>query len=241
MLGANSGPAGRTHGAPARRTPTGGHSLQTLANCFRMPEVNRQCSSAKVALARVGTLREVPTVRQQRPKRFNYRALPLWLQWGLPFGIATIAVVALVLFVHHQTDDTPSEAPVNTPSAIVEQNKEADALMRQEEAPQFAKLKAGVPPAAGLKGAIAAWLNHQIKLGQYGGPLSRTSSACTPATGSTATRLAFKCPMVAANVTYSFYGVVIPATGKITYCQKVRYPPVYGMPRLKLSKSCLAA
>jgi hypothetical protein len=180
----------------------------------------------------------MPTARPQRPKRFNYRALPLWLQWALPFATAIIAVVALVLFVHHQTDDTPSEAPVNSPGAIVAQNKEADTLMKQEEAPQFATLKPGVKPADGLRDAIATWLDHQIKLGRYGGPL--TKRGCTPTSGSTAARSAFYCKMVTANVTYPFYGVVIPATGKITYCQKVT-PPVYGMPGLKLSSACLAA
>jgi len=178
------------------------------------------------------------TVRQQRPKRFNYRALPVWLQWALPFGIAIIAVVALVLFVHHQSDDTPSEAPVNSPSAIVEQNHQADAVMRQEEAPHFATLKPGVKPAQALRGAISTWLARQIKSGQYNGPIQHGS--CTPTAGSTAARAAFKCEIVTANVTYPFYGVVIPATGRITYCQKVT-PPVYGMPGLKLSKSCLAA
>jgi hypothetical protein len=191
-----------------------------------------------LALSDAGTLTGMPAVRQQRPKRFNYRALPVWLQWALPFGIAILAVVALVVFVHHQTDDTPSEAPVNSPSAIVAQNKEADGVMRQEEAPQFATLKPGVKPADGLKTAIATWIDREIKLGQYGGPLTKES--CTPTAGSTAARAAFKCWMVTANVRYPFYGVVTPATGKITYCQKVT-PPVFGMPGLKLSKSCLAA
>ena len=200
--------------------------------------MNYQSSFAKVALTPAGTLIGMPAVRQQRRKRFNYRALPLWLQWALPFGIAVIAVVALVVYVHHQTDDTPSEAPVNTPSAIVAQNQQADALMKQEQEPQTGKLKPGVKPGEGLKTAIATWLDHQIKLGQYGGPL--TKRTCTPTAGSTAARAAFKCAMVTANVTYPFYGVVIPTTGTITYCQKVT-PPVYGMPGLKLNKSCLAA
>ena len=35
---------------------------------------------------------------------FRYRSLPLWLQWVLPFGVARPLVVALVLFVNHQTN-----------------------------------------------------------------------------------------------------------------------------------------
>jgi len=180
----------------------------------------------------------MPAVSQRRPKRFNYRSLPLWLQWALPFGVAIVAVVALVAFVEHQTNDVPSEASVNSPSAIVAQNKQADVLMEQEQAPQIAKLQAGVKPAKGLEIAIAAWLNQQIKTGQYSGPLTKQS--CTPTAGSTSARVAFKCEMVTANVTYPFYGVVIPSIGSVTYCQKVA-PPVYGMPGLKLSSACLAS
>jgi hypothetical protein len=177
----------------------------------------------------------VPAVRQQRQKRFNYRAMPLWAQWALPFGIAIIVVVALVAYTEHQTNDVPTEASVNSPSAIVAQDREADTLMRQEEAPQLAKLQPGVTPAAGIRTAIAGWLNHQIKIGAYGGPLTRQS--CSKTTGSTAARVAFRCEMVTANVKYPFYGVVVPAIGSITYCQKVT-PPVYGMAALKLSTAC---
>jgi hypothetical protein len=177
----------------------------------------------------------MPAVSQRRQKRFNYRSLPLWLQWGLPFGVALIAVVALVAFVEHQTNDVPSEASVNSPSAIVAQNKEADALMAQEQAPKLAKLTTGVKPAKGLELAIAAWLNQQIKTGQYNGPL--TSESCTPE-GGTAAREAFKCEMVTANVTYPFYGVASPSLGSVTYCQQVT-SPVFGEAILKLSSACL--
>jgi hypothetical protein len=178
----------------------------------------------------------MPAVRQQRPKRFNYRDLPVWLQWALPFGIAIVVVLALVLYVHHQSDDTPSEAQVVSPSAIEEQNREANILMAQLQAPLHAKLKAGVTPATGLRFAITHWLDHQIAIGALSGPLDRES--CSPTVGSTSARVAFKCNMVTANVTYPFYGVVIPSTGRITYCRLVA-PPRYREQDL-LSRSCLA-
>jgi hypothetical protein len=190
------------------------------------------------ALSGAGTLTGMPAVRQQRPKRFNYRALPVWLQWVLPFGIAIIAVVALVLYVQHQTNDTPSEAPVNSPSAIVEQNREAAVLMAQYQAPHYATLATGATPAAGLKVAITRWLDHQISIGTYNGPL--TGGSCVDTAGSTSARVALKCDMVTANVTYPFYGVVVPATKQIAYCQKVA-PAQYGGKNLALSKRCLAA
>lgn len=195
----------------------------------------RRASLTGYAFADAGTLTTMPAVRQQRPRRFNYRDLPGWLQWALPFGVAIIAVVALVVFVHHQTDDTPGEASVNSPSAIVAQNKEADALMKQEQAPRIAKTVKGASPAASLKIAIAAWLNHQISVGTYGGPL--TSESCTPK-GGTPAREAFECKMITANVIYPFYGVVDPSLGSVTYCQQVT-SPVIGTPSLNLSSACL--
>jgi fatty acid desaturase len=53
----------------------------------------------------------------------TYRSLPVWLQWLLPFSIAAIVFVALILFVHHQTDDVPAIASVNGKAAAV-QNQE---------------------------------------------------------------------------------------------------------------------
>jgi hypothetical protein len=45
--------------------------------------------------------------------------------------------------------------------------------------------------------------------------------------------------MVTANVTYPFYGVVVPSTRQITYCRQVA-PPRYREKDLRLSRSCLA-
>lgn len=178
----------------------------------------------------------MPTVRQPRPRRFVYRNLPLWLQWGLPLGIAITAIVALVIWVNYESNDVPAEAGVNSPSAIAQQNRQDDTLMRQIQAPQTAKMKPGTDPATGLRVAISAWLDHQISLGTYNGPLTRAT--CSPTQGGSSSRVPLSCDVIAASVKYEFYGVVVPATGQITYCQKVVYPPVDGMPTIPLSKRC---
>lgn len=179
----------------------------------------------------------MPAVRQPQPKRMNYRQLPVWVQWALPIVVAVVALTALVLWVHHQTNDVPSEAPVNSPTAVAEQTQQDDALMRQMQAPITAKLKPGLTAPDGLAAAIATWLNRQIKLGKYVGPL--TSSTCSAAGGTTA-RVALKCHLVTANVKYTFYGVVVPATGQINFCQQV-VPFVYGTAGVPLSKLCVAS
>jgi hypothetical protein len=176
-------------------------------------------------------------VRQPRAKRFNYRKLPVSVQWGLPFGVAMIAIVALVVWVVHEGKYVSSEATVNSPAALAAQQQEADAVMSQVQAPHSARLKPGTRPADGLMAAITTWLAGQIKINQVNGPLM--GGSCSTTTGSTSARVAMYCKPVAANVYYDFYGVVIPATGRITFCEQAT-PPVNGMPDIPFSASCVA-
>jgi hypothetical protein len=175
-------------------------------------------------------------VRQRRAKRSIYRKLPVSVQWGLPFGVALIAVVALILWVNHESQYVSSEATVNSPTALAEQQQQADATMTQIQAPHAARLKPGTKPADGLEAAIASWLAGQIKTNQVNGPLM--GGGCSTTKGSTSARVAMYCKPVAANVIYHFYGVVIPATGRISFCEQAT-PPVYGMPHVPLSPSCV--
>lgn len=180
----------------------------------------------------------MPAVSQRRKRPSFYRTLPIWAQWVIPFAVAIAVILFLVLWVHHQTNDVPSEAAVTNKGALKEQARENTILEEQIQAPKHAQAKAGAAPAAALKGAITTWLNHQISIGAYGGPLTKESCGTTPLYASSSTRVVMKCEMVTANVTYPFYGVVVPATGKITFCQQDT-APVYGTPDAKFSKSCV--
>lgn len=167
---------------------------------------------------------------------FQYRALPVWLQWVLPFSVAAAVVLALVVFVQHETNDVPAVASYNSAAAVREQSREDNILVRQQQAPHHAKLKAGEAAAAGLRGSIVAWMNHQINVGAIAGPIRRTS--CRPASGSTSGRLVFHCALTASaqSVTYPFDGVVQTAVGAITWCKRVA-PPVPSM-NVPVSKRC---
>lgn len=167
---------------------------------------------------------------------FQYRALPLWLQWVLPFAVAGAVVLALVLFVQYETNDTPAIAHYNSAAAVREQSREATILVHQQQAPHHAKLAAGQPAAAGLRRTIVAWMNHQIDVGSFAGPIEQTS--CRPAAGSTSGRLVFHCNLTASaqRVTYPFDGVVQTAARAITWCQRVE-PPIPSM-NVPVSKSC---
>lgn len=166
----------------------------------------------------------------------GYRALPLWLQWLLPFTIAALVVAALVAYVHHETDDTPQIALVTNPKAVAEQSREDTILVQEQQAPHVAKLKAGQPPAAAVRAAVVGYISYQISIGTMAGPIKRSS--CAAAAGGTSARLLFRCRVTASaqSVTYPFDGVVQPAAGVVTYCQRVA-PPVPSM-NVPVSRRC---
>ncbi|HTW11718.1 MAG TPA: hypothetical protein VME01_03165 [Solirubrobacteraceae bacterium] len=179
----------------------------------------------------------MPAVRRARPKRFDYRKLPPWAQWTIPFTVAVVAVVALVVWVEHQTNDVPAEAYIGT-TALASEYQQGYALMQQEQAPHHASLGAGMAASPGLGYAIRVWANHQIATGQMNGPLESVS--CTTQAGSSSARVAMKCDLLAAHVKYQFYGVVTPARRRVTYCQWIEWPPLTEMSNLPLSQSCLS-
>lgn len=161
-----------------------------------------------------------------------YRALPTWLQWALPLTIAAAVVVALIAFVHHQTVDVPQIANVTSKSAIVEQNREATILVRQQQRPHVVRLKAGESGVAGLRAAVVGYMDLQIRHGAMAGPLKRAS--CRPVAGGTSSRLVVHCDVTAGEVTYPFDGVA--SAGVATYCQRIA-PPVPSM-NIPVSKRC---
>ncbi len=167
--------------------------------------------------------------------RRGYRSLPLWAQWALPFAIAAALVIALVEFVNYETNDVSAIAGVTSPKAIREENREDTILVQQQQAPHVVRLKAGQSPARGIRAAVVAYMNHQINVGSMDGPIR--SSSCR-SVGGPSRRLVFRCAVTAAAqvVTYPFDGVVQPASGRITYCQRVA-PPIPSM-NVPVSRRC---
>jgi hypothetical protein len=156
------------------------------------------------------------------------------LQWLIPSVVAAALIVGLVVYVHHETNDVPQEAQVSNPKAIQEENREANILIGQDQAPHVTTLPSGVTPAVGLKQAVVSYMRRQIKIGTIDGPL--TSARCTAASGGTAARRAYTCDVVSASVTYPFDGVVASAKQQITYCKRDK-PPVPSM-NIPVSARC---
>jgi hypothetical protein len=153
----------------------------------------------------------------------------------IPFAVAAAVVVAVVEFVNYETNDVSAIAGVSSPKAVAEQNREDTILVRQQQAPHVVKLNPGQSPVHGIRAAVVGYMAHQINLGSMDGPIK--SASCLRA-GGTSSRQVFHCQVTASaeGVTYPFDGVVQPASGVITYCQRVA-PPVPSM-NVPVSGSC---
>jgi hypothetical protein len=174
----------------------------------------------------------VPTLNPSPRRSLTYRSLPIWLQWLLPFSIAAILVVALVAFVHHQTDDVPAIASVNGKAAVVEQQEDT-VIVKQQQAPHLFTFTPGVRPAVAAKQAVDRYMSYEVSHGAMDGPIK--SSRCESVGGS-ASRLVLQCRVTASVVTYPFDVVVEPSARRVTYCQRVA-PPVPTM-NIPVSRRC---
>src|ERR1700744_5931862 len=147
---------------------------------------------------------------------------PLWVRWVLALGVGLILLVALVLFVRHNSNN--SEA-TQSPAAIARANREAEVVVAQDQAPHVVALKSGSNARGALTRAVRADMNTMVNNGIIDGPLSRLVCKQTGAHGA---RLAFSCTAVAAGVNYPFLGVVDTRVHRVTYCKRDE-PPVPSM------------
>jgi hypothetical protein len=161
--------------------------------------------------------------------------LPLWARWAIPFAVAAAVVIALVEFVNYETNDVSAIAGVSSPKAVAEEYREDTILVRQQQAPHVATLGSSQSAAAGIHAAVVGYMTHEINVGSMDGPIR--SSSCVR-TGGPSSRQVFHCQVTASaqQVTYPFDGVVEPASGVITYCQRVA-PPVPSM-NVPVSRRC---
>ena len=74
----------------------------------------------------------------------------------------------MVIFVDN--NNTNSNPSLNE-SAEVRANREAEILVKQDQAPRTVRLGRGVAPAAALERVLHAWMASQISHGAIDGPL----------------------------------------------------------------------
>jgi hypothetical protein len=161
------------------------------------------------------------------PARERFRP-SLRTQFILSFLIAGALIAALIVFVDNNQND--SNRALISPSAIAEQNREADLVIGQDQRPHVVDLAPGARAPAALQRAIAADMNRRIALGTIAGSLQRV--ACSPV--SRRAPIVFDCAAYDADVRYLYVGV---ARGRaLVYCRK-ELPPVPGE-HVPLSPRC---
>jgi hypothetical protein len=155
------------------------------------------------------------------------------VQFALSFAVAVMLLIALIVFV--EDHNTTASQPLVNRSAEAEQNREAEIVVGQDQAPHLARIPAGVSARVAITRAVAAYMERQFRLGTISGTLQRT--ACRAAGRGTRERTAFRCAAVAANVTYPFLGVVDGRARRVVYCKRDA-PPVPGM-NIPVSHRCV--
>jgi hypothetical protein len=174
----------------------------------------------------------------QAPSRGPGRSLsprgkpPMWAQWVLALGVATILVAALIVWVDHEQATANEPAPVVKPSAIAEQNREATVLVGQDQAPHTFRIAGPTASVVAVRDAVDDVMRAEIKTGMISGELQGTSCSRL-APGSTATRSVFRCTAEVGSVNYPFDGVVEPQARRVTVCKHDLSP----IPRLQISVS----
>lgn len=155
--------------------------------------------------------------------------------WIASFGVAAALVIALIVFVdgNNPTDDAPPEGP--SASVLAQQNRDAAVVVSQDQAPHTVALKSGTSPSGAIRQAVTGYMKSQIASGAIDGPLMRSS--CTVTAGSSRSRPAFRCSVMAGNVQYPFLGVVDVAARQVVYCKRDA-PPVPSM-NIPVSPHCL--
>lgn len=173
-----------------------------------------------------------PAAARRRRAPGAYLNLALWQRFTLAIALATVLMVAMVVFVsQNNTNFNPSTNLAQSARA----NRDSEILIAQDQAPRSARLPRGLAPAAGLAQAIHTRLAAQVRQGGISGPL--TAARCRAAGLVTGARRAFACTVQSGGVVYPFAGVVETTARRIILCK--RDPPPVASDSVPLSPLCL--
>lgn len=158
----------------------------------------------------------------------------LRVQWILSLSVASIVVTALILIVDRGNHAANQPAAPLSRAAVTEENREAQIIVGEDQAPHVASLSRGVATVAGVAATVRAVMAGEVARSEIDGPIER--SYCRVARGSSPGRLVYGCTVEAADVNYPFDAVVTPSARQITYCKR-DLPPVPSM-NIPVSPRC---
>jgi hypothetical protein len=155
-----------------------------------------------------------------------------WGRWVAPFAVAAALLVALILFVSHNNNNSLAH---QNPAAVARANREAAILVAADQAPHVYRIEGHQAARRAIEKGVRIEMTELINRGTIGGTLH--SIGCTRS-GGTAARQAFRCSAVVAGVNYPFLGVVDRSGKRLTLCKRDE-PPVPSM-NIPVSASCRA-
>jgi hypothetical protein len=158
---------------------------------------------------------------------------PLWLQWILSLVVAAAVIFGLVRFVQ---SSTANQVTTENASGEAQENREAEILVAEDQAPHTVRLPAHAAASAAVNRAIRKDMTTLINQGSLDGPLQRSSCAASGPPGKAGQR--FRCTASAAGVSYPFVGVVDAGARTIVFCK--RDPPPVPSQNVPLSPRCTA-
>jgi len=143
----------------------------------------------------------------------------LWMRWAISIIVAVAAIVALVVFVDHNNNNSEAKGSSKT---LEHEYRYAQVVIGAEQAPHTVAVARGQSVHAAFVAAVRANMRHRVKTGNVSGRLQKV--VCQ-ASGAQAGRDAYRCVAEAGNVNYPYVGVFTKTNRHVTYCQR-DLPPI---------------
>ncbi len=160
---------------------------------------------------------------------------PLWARWAFSLLVGVAVIVALVVFVEHNNNNSLAHISAK---AAAQETEQARIVVGQDQAPHTATLPAGADARTRVTAAVRANIRHRLKQGTIEGQLD--SVGCRQS-GRQGAKLGFHCTAVVSHARYPYLAVVDPAARKLVYCKRDLPPiPSENIPvsaRCRLAKS----
>ena len=157
------------------------------------------------------------------PFESPWARIPLGVRWAISLLVGVVIVVAIVVFVSHNDDNSLAHVSARN---VARESRQAEIILGEDQAPRAVHVSGTGLRAteAALVAGIRHDMRHRIARGNVDGPLSSVS--CVPHGGGP-DRVAYHCIAEAGHVRYPFVAAATPAHHRAVFCKK-DYAPQQG-------------
>lgn len=157
------------------------------------------------------------------PFESPWARIPLGVRWAISLLVGVAIVVAIIVFVSHNDDNSLAHVSARN---VARESHQAEVLVGHDQAPRTVPVSGSGLRAteAALVAGIRHEMQQRIARGNVDGPLSSVS--CVPHGGGPH-RVAYHCIAEADHVRYPFLAAATPARHTAVFCKK-DYAPQQG-------------